>query len=234
MGFNSRPREGATWDTTIRQLSSLMFQLTPPRGGDDLRLALSRLPQCVSTHAPARGRRDWFIVCGNNDEFQLTPPRGGDPWRRSRRSSRPGFNSRPREGATRRTASTRARRGSFQLTPPRGGDGMPLPCRMPCIMFQLTPPRGGDLSNDVPRFFMDGFNSRPREGATFRSCLSASDFYRFNSRPREGATAPFFHPVAVLLVSTHAPARGRRIALSYDGGSTWFQLTPPRGGDGDR
>ena len=52
--FNPRPRKGATLDA-MRTKPQLVFQSTPPQGGDD---AAQRFDVVggVSIHAPARGR----------------------------------------------------------------------------------------------------------------------------------------------------------------------------------
>ena len=99
VGFNSRPREGATAVETERARASEVFQLTPPRGGDawrppgpsassgfqltpprggDVTFCVSALRRGVSTHAPARGRLYGVLFA----------------------ALRESFNSRPREGAT--------------------------------------------------------------------------------------------------------------------------------------
>ena len=98
--FNSRPREGGRPTTTAEPDTSVLFQLTPPRGGATPPHQASTAKPAVSTHAPARG---------------------GDPAPRWLRMPTRCFNSRPREGGRQPTRMTCGTMRRFQLTPPRGG-----------------------------------------------------------------------------------------------------------------
>ena len=99
----------------------LMFQSTPPRGGDSgqsiTKSATSSFnprpragatdqgggvmnTEYVSIHAPARGRHSAPRRTGAVFQFQSTPPRGGDFGWLFLRSRNRSFNPRPRAGAT--------------------------------------------------------------------------------------------------------------------------------------
>ena len=99
----------------------LLFQSTPPRGGDValyIPLCCSycfnprpragatyakieiRKINCVSIHAPARGRPVKNTLYNCTAEFQSTPPRGGDYVCMFFPVASHGFNPRPRAGAT--------------------------------------------------------------------------------------------------------------------------------------
>ena len=120
-----------------------------------------------------------------------------------------GFNSRPREGATRLQASA----------------------KIILIMFQLTPPRGGDLPGALGPQSKRSFNSRPREGAT-RGELRIEALGPVSTHAPARGRPNLHHWIdGANLVSTHAPARGRQ-GYHVASPSWWrFQLTPPRGGD---
>ena len=178
-------------------------------------------------------------------------------WRR--RHTRPSFNSRPREGATRRPAS------SMWIT---------LNC------FNSRPREGATRPGEMGCPRNPRFNSRPREGATTRiwtrtrrtrvsthapargrpqrdgdvvvggvgvsthapargrrgllqSLSDAAE--RFNSRPREGATVRTHTAAHWWIVSTHAPARGRpRSAPARKWDLTVSTHAPARGRRGGR
>src|SRR5208337_966975 len=123
VGFNPRPREGATPTRLATSSGGVMFQSTPPRRGDIGR-PRRHARDVVSIHAPAKGR-----------PTQLATPA----------ISCIGFNPRPREGATWRPGSRRTLPAWFQSTPPRRGDHrLAMQWRVP-HEFQSTPPRRGDL-----------------------------------------------------------------------------------------
>ena len=120
--FNPRPRMGATkvcdheraeylvsihapvWghdpsDRVLRQ--DVLFQSTPPYGGDAIVVACRVIAPAVSIHAPVWGRRKGHPDILAHYQFQSTPPYGGDTLR----------------------CPSRRRPGPFQSTPPYGGDG---------------------------------------------------------------------------------------------------------------
>ena len=75
------------------------------------------------------------------------------------------------------------------------------------------------------------FNPRPRAGAN--QCRSAQVTVSrcFNPRPRAGANTRTRVIIASDIVSIHAPARGRTMALGRIYAEIMFQSTPPRGGE---
>ena len=231
--FNSRPREGATGKA-----------LLPAK------------PVDVSTHAPAKGRLGQADhTARGHSGFNSRPREGATGGSGSTIYRHRSFNSRPREGATGGSGSTIYRHRSFNSRPregataaedallldyfrfnsrPREGatwsrrkrkqqtivsthapaKGRPHPCpaRRARFKFQLTPPRRGDLTNHDIYHHQNGFNSRPREGATV--CSQATTL--------------------AVIVSTHAPAKGRRLTSPRAAPRLKFQLTPPRRGDKDK
>ena len=161
------------------------------------------------------------------------------------------FNPRPRAGAT--LAGPTCRTGTvFQSTPPRGGDVYAWRCASPSCSFNPRPRAGATVCRShnrsctqvsihapargrpaipPPPAMRKGFNPRPRAGATNmrRFNLPARD--SFNPRPRAGATVITGHLTGNLIVSIHAPARGRPIRQIWIQNKRLFQSTPPRGGD---
>ena len=101
--FNSRTREGCDRKYSKQSLSSVMFQVTHPRGVRHVDRVGVDLLDVVSIHAPARGatRRarisDLYISRFNSRTREGCD---GDPRRLS--DERPRFNSRTREGCDRR------------------------------------------------------------------------------------------------------------------------------------
>ncbi len=58
--FKSCPREGATSLSVCKRMSG-MFQVMPPRGGNQVTGSLNVVNIVVSSHAPARGQHIWMI-----------------------------------------------------------------------------------------------------------------------------------------------------------------------------
>ena len=161
--FNSRPREGATKWAIISAIRRL-FQLTPPRGGDD-EMAVKRLYEKgfnsrpregatadrsrhrdaghVSTHAPARGRRRLNLRREPRTDVSTHAPARG-------RLAGHDAHDQPIE---------------FQLTPPRGGDPWDAQT-LPAASVSTHAPARGRPHRKVPLLYGACFNSRPREGAT--------------------------------------------------------------------
>ncbi len=230
VGFNPRPREGAT--------------NRAGRAADGER---------VSIHAPAKGRLGTLYLYLQRHRFQSTPPRRGDKLEAAQWCDRNGFNPRPREGATKLAALEVFTVGKFQSTPPRRGDRGSIGTGRGRRMFQSTPPRRGDARKEIFPCQVLRFNPRPREGATSREINSSSTICCFNPRPREGATRawnPTLVPFRVSIhapakgrleirlaglgtadVSIHAPAKGRPGLAPGMGSQAKFQSTPPRRGD---
>ena len=125
------------------------------------------------------------------------------------RTGRPGdFNPRPLAGATQRCETFR-----FSET------------------FQSTPPCGGDFVDDVLFGFGHDFNPRPLAGATKRNGIGTMWSDDFNPRPLAGATWRQCGGVLPIIISIHAPLRGRRHLGQCPNYSWIFQSTPPCGGD---
>ena len=101
MCFNSCPREGAIRKPPVRIKSPLLFQLMPPRGGNQSTFcAVAILPE-VSTHAPARGQSPRRLVRVFYPECFNSCPREGAICTHVYliKKSILCFNSCPREGA---------------------------------------------------------------------------------------------------------------------------------------
>ena len=94
------PRGGDKVLSDLRR-RDIPFQLTPPRGGDTFSQNFEKNFKGVSTHAPARGRRR---ICGPRSAlipgFNSRPREGATPRSEPCPSTSSRFNSRPREGAT--------------------------------------------------------------------------------------------------------------------------------------
>ena len=99
--FQLTPPRGGDYADIVQAIHEIQFQLTPPRGGDLDEDEDEEIPYIVSTHAPARGRpragRSERKECGVSTH---APARGRLSDRPPRNLRPPGFNSRPREGAT--------------------------------------------------------------------------------------------------------------------------------------
>ena len=90
--FNSRPREGANFYTDDNCTIEFLFQFTPPRGGKPVAKEAGWDVTEISIHAPARGQTGTVPAC---------------------QGRRTDFNSRPREGANRKTSQYLATIHSF-------------------------------------------------------------------------------------------------------------------------
>ena len=71
------------------------------------------------------------------------------------------------------------------------------------------------------------FNPRPREGATSEKKNGWKKKPGFNPRPREGATIKELESALGLIVSIHAPVKGRLTLKVTGHKGTMFQSTPP-------
>ena len=229
MGFNPRPRVGAT-SAHVSPGSMYRFQSAPPCGGDK------------SHHGHRVLRRG----------FNPRPRVGATRARCTPRYQTQCFNPRPRVGAT-SVSYIMMSCLLFQSAPPCGGDdvlaqldkvakdvsirapvwGRPVgvtlvvadfmvSIRAPVWgrhsiynlkgqtnQFQSAPPCGGDTRPASTGSRTMSFNPRPRVGATCQTEPTVSDGRCFNPRPRVGAT--------------HRVCRIRK--------KTGFQSAPPCGGD---
>ena len=144
--FNPRPREGATRRRLDVAEPIARFQSTPPRRGD-----LGRLGRMVDDRAafqstpPRRGDRSAPCASDAVDAVSIHAPAKGRPSIGDRIGhSWPGFNPRPREGATMLAASCIRTRASFNPRPREGATRRPIALTGMVIEFQSTPPRRGD------------------------------------------------------------------------------------------
>ena len=207
----------------------------------------------VSTHAPARGRRDALPLFPGCFGFNSRPREGATQPCGERHRAIHRFNSRPREGATinadRSFSST-----WFQLTPPRGGDSQddvhavappPVSTHAPargrlalsqykpriCQVFQLTPPRGGDRFAWLPvggglRFQL----TPPRGGDEKGTNENHNRMISFNSRPREGATLQSLRTPAVRPSFNSRPREGATVRFEFRRGLRISFNSRPREG----
>ena len=139
----------------------------------------------ISIHAPLRGRPRTFGVVGHATGFQSTPPCGGD--KASLFSpSVPSFQSTPPCGGDNR-GNSKERVTRISIHAPLRGRPTASATDAKAAAFQSTPPCGGDC-----RF----------------SAFSGQEPY-FNPRPLAGATVVVCIPEFGVLISIHAPLRGR-------------------------
>ena len=183
----------------------------------------------ISIHAPMRGRPPQAVYDMRDAGFQSTPPCGGDDSLDENFARDADFNPRPHAGATcpgrGLTAGSR-----FQSTPPCGGDirqanekaAIEISIHAPMRgrqtgrtpwsaigKFQSTPPCGGDFQHSHISYSVCNFNPRPHAGATANFSSGASYSSYFNPRPHAGATLIKRLAPTVLVISIHAPMRGR-------------------------
>ena len=231
------------------------------------------LSEPISIHAPLRGRRrpsGWIAAL---EKFQSTPPCGGDLCRRGKNTTRPNFNPRPLAGATHATelkggdcmisihAPLRGRRLTFaargwirDFNPrPLAGATQSSTILHPSRVISIHAPLRGRRPGVHDVCFRFDFNPRPLAGATPGDPVPFPERLYFNPRPLAGATS-FLLKLAVLVVisihaplrgrpaddkqafeemfiSIHAPLRGRLLPLPVRAVSGVFQSTPPCGGD---
>ena len=144
--FNPRPRAGASVTSLLPRSDSVMFQSTPPRGGEQEGPDIRLHGLGVSIHAPARGRAPLMPELATTGSlFQSTPPRGGEQRAASLHCPNKCFNPRPRAGAS----------GSY-CGDDSGGE----------LVSIHAPARG--RAHVVGRLLVGdrGFNPRPRAGAS--------------------------------------------------------------------
>ncbi len=162
----------------------------------------------VSIHAPAKGRIGILEARTPVCMFQSTPPRRGKFIWTSCGSFATCFNPRPREGANGRGAC-RVDHRNVSIHAPAKGRTASSTTSGATAAFQSTPPRRGEGGRDQ----------------------AVSPHGRFNPRPREGANFGVAVAVLGVLVSIHAPAKGRRFSSATLSVLTRFQSTPPRRGE---
>ena len=166
---------------------STWFQFTHPCGCDwDDWEILTLLD--VSIHAPVWVRPAQDVLFTEQVLFQFTHPCGCDNSSNGELTSKSGFNSRTRVGAT----------GIQHHCPFQGRVSIHAPvwvrpaCQASpkCVrQFQFTHPCGCDSPISGPCGLRLSFNSRTRVGATIRALSAGTMIKGFNSRTRVGATA---------------------------------------------
>ena len=199
--MRGRPRKVTRWP------SCLVFQSTPPCGGD------GGFASCISA----------AVV------FQSTPPCGGDRSPGSSTAPSADFNPRPHAGATVDKSVDNFPKGISIHAPMRGRPEQPVPsCSWVLISihapmrgrriidgsvhnarkFQSTPPCGGDYWLLFKIYSILNFNPRPHAGATV---LSRKIFTvtSFQSTPPCGGDILGLPETAGEDISIHAPMRGR-------------------------
>ena len=207
------------------------FQSTPPCGGDGPASPIQGGGR-ISIHAPLRGRlghcRQDSLEAGISIHAPLRGrpqgEKGGSQWLCD-------FNPRPLAGATggkdlqahevyisihaplrgrRKAGRSRASLLIFQSTPPCGGDS-PAACRLWSLPISIHAPLRGRLYSSSCSSSKQHFNPRPLAGATLPAGGLPGPHGYFNPRPLAGATKRGPDHGPVVLISIHAPLRGRLI-----------------------
>ena len=191
----------------------VLFQSTPPWGGEQPAKPASQRRKAVSIHAPVGGRTiDSEALPGRLTPFQSTPPWGGE---------------RPACRAPSRPS------GGFQSTPPWGGEPSHTGSASPQSSFNPRPRGGGERKpNGQRRNNRKSFNPRPRGGRTASALRSLADelFVSIHA-PVGGRTHVPFGLTWHATVSIHAPVGGRTVFFGDIRTAVLFQSTPPWGGE---
>ena len=118
------------------------------------------------------------------------------------------FNPRPLAGAT-VLLSPYSKEAGFQSPPPCGGD-FHSPHLPHCDqLISIHAPLRGRPEKIRGLEAKQYFNPRPLAGATTGSSTDLYTVPDFNPRPLAGATTYFLSSLDVLIISIHAPLRGR-------------------------
>ena len=209
---NHAPRRGAS-ALLLFALPFLLFQVTPPRGGQLFGAQDAPATLCVSSHAPARGATAGTLEqAADGIVFQVMPPRGGQLFKASNGFTGIEVSSHaPARGATKERIAIPRRPTSFKSRPREGGNAT-----------------GRTLHQSQSH----SFKSCPREGGNQHSAATRRPVRGFKSCPREGGNI-IFRPdsVPVESVSSHAPARGATVFvhLEHDINSGVSSHAPARG-----
>ena len=249
--FNPRPLAGATTIYPSAWSALMEFQSTPPCGGDRLNVVINRLLFDFNPR-PLAGATNGLWPGEARRKFQSTPPCGGDmqddialrvksgisihaPLRGRRTCTglfrTPGdFNPRPLAGAT---SSIRSSSASSMIS-----IHAPLRGRQPSgtrifrrVRFQSTPPCGGDRFLSAFSRPEPYFNPRPLAGATAEAGVDLVDIMISIHAPLRGRPSGWVLTSSSIWISIHAPLRGRPPAVVSPSGTSTFQSTPPCGGD---
>ncbi len=98
--FDPRPRVGATCMTASTRPASPAFRSAPPGGGDRHRAQPVDHPERFRSAPPGGGDRSSIVFMCARTWFRSAPPGGGDVSAACGAASDPGFDPRPRVGAT--------------------------------------------------------------------------------------------------------------------------------------
>ena len=207
------------------------FQLTAPRGGRRTPNCVVKIHGCISTHGPARGPTMQAATKKIALSFQLTAPRGGRQTRyMGQHRQTVYFNSRPREGADKKsrnivyykkisthgpargptiTTVKRKEQQSISTHGPARGPTVKIFSRFNNVLFQLTAPRGGRQDAEEAGDHKGGISTHgPARGPT-------------TGQPAEAFPGRF---------QLTAPRGGRQLTTEAAAVKWLFQLTAPRGG----
>ena len=192
----------------LLQLLLVIFQSTPPRGGDDQSGRL-RSPPGYFNPRPLAGAT---LGCRTQTEirfhFNPRPLAGATWWQSCSPSDNSDFNPRPLAGAT--VSQHAVSNGNTNFNPrPLAGATTYGVYRIQTERFQSTPPRGGDPMEAIENVI--GYIS-----------IHA---------PSRGRLIPIALRTSSIAISIHAPSRGRQSRRPNSSRQLQFQSTPPRGGD---
>ena len=204
--FNPRPLAGATADHFF-SFTLDQFQSTPPCGGD-FKPSISQCAGCYFNPRPLAGATARIGALAKQYLISIHAPLRG-------RLARTSISLRPL---------------SFQSTPPCGGDPGPLKSTPKSSNFNPRPLAGATagymLSNDQIIF-----QSTPPCGGDASADLMGNTSSRFQSTPPCGGDVTVMESIKALLISIHAPLRGRPGTAGDRPLQDPFQSTPPCGGD---
>ena len=138
------------------------------------------------------------------------------------------FNPRPHAGATGCYCSRMTGSRNFNPRPHAGATGQ---CSrlLRRGWISIHAPMRGRLKARHGQPVIFNFNPRPHAGATSQGRRKALENLNFNPRPHAGATPPStLHP-ALVLISIHAPMRGRLCPLLPSDPEPYFNPRPHAG-----
>ena len=119
---------------------------------------------------------------------------------------------------------------------PRAGANEAVKCFI-CFgsRFQSTPPRGGEPAAPHSRRQTDMFQSTPPRGGERRAWLHCkSSIVVSIHAPARGRTRQLMPACGIVLAFQSTPPRGGEHDVTSEGTIAWqFQSTPPRGGERD-
>ena len=216
MGFNPRPRAGATLLIHSNHLPNVqVFQSTPRVGGDTFSQGWTSAASwtCFNPRPPRGGATSLCASCNRRRRFNPRPPRGG-----RRRSTGDAINF---AAFVSIHAPARGRRRTLAVL---------ILCRR---VFQSTPPAGGATTNGTdpaPRHVVS--IHAPRAGGDARSRSQRNLDRRFQSTPPARGATPVFKAQTSECFNPRPPRGGRHCARRVLNVDERFNPRPPRGGDG--